>query len=91
MIDMGLVAYTVPEAGSTVLPQDVITIVVSLGLQVEVPSLIGYSYAEVETVLGQLNLIPTITGNTSKTVIAQFPEEGEFVDPSSLIEITIGD
>ena len=90
-IDMGLVAYTVPEAGSTVLPQDVITIVVSLGLQVEVPSLIGYSYAEVETVLGQLNLIPTITGNTSKTVIAQFPEEGEFVDPSSLIEITFGD
>ena len=85
---MGLVSYTIPEAGSIVSPQEIITIVISLGLQIEVPDLVGLSYAEVEEALGGLNLIPSVTGTTSGNVSSQFPEPGTLVDPDSLIEIT---
>jgi serine/threonine-protein kinase len=87
-IEMGLVAYTIPQAGSIVSPQEIITIVISLGLQIEVPDLIGLSYAEVEEALLELNLIPSVIGGTSGNVSEQVPEPGEFVDPDSLIEIT---
>ena len=87
-IEMGLVSYTIPEAGSIVSPQEIITIVISLGLQIEVPDLVGLSYAEVEEALGGLNLIPSVTGTTSGNVSSQFPEPGTLVDPDSLIEIT---
>ena len=66
----------------------IITIVISLGLQMEVPDLVGLSYAEVEEALGELNLIPSVLGSTSGNVSSQFPEAGELVDPDSLIEIT---
>ena len=87
-IEMGLVAYTIPEAGTLVSPQEIITVVVSLGLQIEVPDLIGLSYAEVEEVLSDLSLIPSVTGSTSGNVSEQFPSPGELIDPDSLIEIT---
>ena len=87
-IEMGLVAYTIPQAGSIVSPQEIITIVISLGLQIEVPDLIGLSYAEVEEALLELNLIPAVSGGASGNVSSQFPEPGELVDPDSLIEIT---
>ena len=87
-IEMGLVAYTIPEAGTIVSLQEIITIVISLGLQMEVPDLVGLSYAEVEEALGELNLIPSVLGSTSGNVSSQFPEAGELVDPDSLIEIT---
>ncbi len=87
-IEMGLVSYTIPEAGSIVSPQEIITIVISLGLQIEVPDLVGLSYAEVEEALGGLSLIPSVTGTTSGNVSSQFPEPGVLVDPDSLIEIT---
>lgn len=87
-IEMGLVAYTIPEAGTIVSLQEIITIVISLGLQMEVPNLVGLSYAEVEEALGELNLIPSVLGSTSGNVSSQFPEAGELVDPDSLIEIT---
>ena len=87
-IEMGLVAYTIPQAGSIVSPQEIITIVISLGLQIEVPDLIGLSYAEVEEALLELNLIPAVSGGASGNVSGQFPEPGELVDPDSLIEIT---
>ena len=54
----------------------------------EVPDLVGLSYAEVEEALGELNLIPSVLGSTSGNVSNQFPEAGELVDPDSLIEIT---
>ena len=85
---MGLVAYTIPEAGTLGSPQEIITVVVSLGLQIEVPDLIGLSYAEVEEVLSDLSLIPSVTGSTSGNVSEQFPSPGELIDPDSLIEIT---
>ena len=87
-IEMGLVSYTIPQAGSIVSPQEIITIVISLGLQIEVPDLIGLSYAEVEEALLELNLIPAVSGGASGNVSGQFPEPGELVDPDSLIEIT---
>jgi len=87
-IEKGLVAYTIPQAGSIVSPQEIITIVISLGLQIEVPDLIGLSYAEVEEALLELNLIPAVSGGASGNVSGQFPEPGELVDPDSLIEIT---
>ena len=87
-IEMGLVAYTIPQAGSIVSPQEIITIVISLGLQIEVPDLIGLSYAEVEEALLELNLIPAVSDGASGNVSGQFPEPGELVDPDSLIEIT---
>ena len=90
-IEMGLVAYTIPQAGSIVSPQEIITIVISLGLQIEVPDLVGLSYAEVEEALLELNLIPSVIGSTSGNVTKQVPEPGELVDPDSLIEITFED
>ena len=87
-IEMGLVSYTIPQAGSIVSPQEIITVVISLGLQIEVPNLIDLSYAEVEEVLLELNLIPSVSGGTSGKVSGQFPEPGELIDPDSLIEIT---
>lgn len=86
-IEMGLVAYTIPQAGSIVSPQEIISIVISLGLQIEIPDLIGLSYSEVEQALLELNLIPSVSGSTSGIVSVQFPESGELVDPNSLVEI----
>ena len=86
-IEMGLVAYTIPQAGSIVSPQEMISIVISLGLQIEVPDLIGLSYSEVEQALLELNLIPSVSSGTSGIVSVQFPESGELVDPNSLVEI----
>ena len=45
-VSVGLVSHTSPRAGELVTTDQVIQIIVSIGLKVEVPNLIGFTYQE---------------------------------------------
>ncbi|MFL2674435.1 MAG: PASTA domain-containing protein, partial [Candidatus Actinomarina sp.] len=87
-VNEGLVSHTTPGAGEIVTPEEVITIIVSLGLKAEVPNLIGYTYQEASNILQEIGLLPSASGDTGGRVSGQNPEEGSFLDPEGFVELS---
>ncbi len=89
-VDVGLVSHTVPSVGEIVPPSQIIQVIISLGLKIEVPSLIGLNYQEASSLLQEVGLLPSATGDTGGTVSEQSPIEGEFLDPEGFVELSFG-
>ena len=87
-VNEGLVSHTVPEVGEIVTPEEIITVIVSLGLKAEVPNLIGYTYQEASNILQEIGLLPSASGDTGGRVTRQNPEEGNFLDPEGFVELS---
>jgi len=90
-IEIGLVSGTLPEAGEIVTPDQLIQVVVSLGIRIEMPEVEGLNYEDAIKVLEELNLVATVVGDTSGKVRKQIPRKDEFVEPGQVIELTFGD
>ena len=87
-VNEGLVSHTIPGAGEIVTPEEIITVIVSLGLKAEVPNLIGYTYQEASNILQEIGLLPSASGDTGGRVSGQNPEEGSFLDPEGFVELS---
>ena len=90
-VEIGLVSGTIPIAGEIVTPDQLIQVVVSLGIRIEVPEVDGLTYEEAIQILDELGLVATVSGDTSKRVRQQIPRKGEFVEPGDIVELTFGD
>ena len=90
-VEIGLVSGTIPEAGEIVTPDQLIQVVVSLGIRIEMPEVDGLTYEDAIKILEELNLVPTIIGDTNGRVRQQIPRKGEFVEPGQVVELTFGD
>ena len=89
-VSVGLVSHTIPRAGEQVTIDQVIQVIVSIGLKVEVPNLIGFTYQEASNILQEIGLLPSASGDTGGRVSEQNPREGEFVDPEGFVELSFG-
>ena len=89
-VDVGLVSHTLPGQGEIVTLDQVIQVIVSLGLKVEVPNVIGLTYQEASNILQEVGLLPSASGDTGGRVSDQSPKEGEFLDPEGFVELTFG-
>ena len=89
-VSVGLVSHTIPRAGELVTIDQVIQVVVSIGLKVEVPNLIGFTYQEASNILQEIGLLPSASGDTGGRVSEQNPREGEFIDPEGFVELSFG-
>ncbi len=89
-VSVGLVSHTIPRAGELVTIDQVIQIIVSIGLKVEVPNLIGFTYQEASNILQEIGLLPSASGDTGGRVSEQNPREGEFIDPEGFVELSFG-
>ena len=87
-IEEGLVSGTIPEAGEIVTPDDIVTIIVSLGIKIEVPEVEGLTYQDAINKLEEVGLVATISGDTSGIVRKQLPRKGEFLEPEGVVELT---
>ena len=84
-VSVGLVSHTIPRAGELVTIDQVIQVIVSIGLKVEVPNLIGFTYQEASNILQEIGLLPSASGDTGGRVSEQNPREGEFIDPEGFV------
>ena len=89
-VSVGLVSHTIPRAGELVTVDQVIQVIVSIGLKVEVPNLIGLTYQEASNILQEIGLLPSASGDTGGRVSEQNPREGEFIDPEGFVELSFG-
>ena len=89
-VSVGLVSHTIPRAGELVTIDQVIQVIVSIGLKVEVPNLIGFTYQEASNILQEIGLLPSASGDTGGRVSEQNPGEGEFIDPEGFVELSFG-
>ena len=89
-VEIGLVSGTIPEAGEIVTPDELIQVIVSLGIKIEVPEVEGLVYEDAINILEELGLVATVTGDTNGVVRKQIPRKGEFVEPESVVELTFG-
>ena len=89
-VSVGLVSHTIPRAGEQVTIDQVIQVIVSIGLKVEVPNLIGFTYQEASNILQGIGLLPSASGDTGGRVSEQNPREGEFIDPEGFVELSFG-
>ncbi len=87
-IEEGLISGTLPEAGEIITPDDVVTIIVSLGIKIEVPEVEGLTYQDAIDKLEEAGLVATISGDTSGVVRKQLPRKGEFLEPEGVVELT---
>ena len=87
-IEEGLVSGTIPEVGEIVTPDDIITVIVSLGIKIEVPEVEGLTYQDAINKLEEVGLVATISGDTSGIVRKQLPRKGEFLEPEGVVELT---
>ena len=90
-VEVGLVSGTIPEAGEIVTPDQLIQVVVSLGIIIEMPEVDGLTYEDAINILEELNLIATVVGDTNGRVRKQIPRKGELVEPGQVVELTFGD
>ena len=90
-VSVGLVSHTTPEAGEVVTPDQIVTVVVSLGIKIEVPEVDGLNYQEALDVLEEAGLLATVVGDSSGRIVKQIPRKGEFVDPNTPVELTFED
>ena len=89
-VSVGFVSHTIPRAGELVTIDQVIQVIVSIGLKVEVPNLIGFTYQEASNILQEIGLLPSASGDTGGRVSEQNPREGEFIDPDGFVELSFG-
>ena len=89
-VSVGLVSHTIPRAGELVTLDQVIQVIVSIGLKVEVPNLIGFTYQEASNILQEIGLLPSASGDTGGRISEQNPREGEFLDPEGFVELSFG-
>jgi len=89
-VEIGLVSGTLPEAGEIVTPDQLIQVIVSLGIKIEVPEVEGMSYEDAIQTLEELNLVVTVDGDTNGLVRKQIPRKGEFLEPEGVVELTFG-
>jgi serine/threonine-protein kinase len=89
-VEIGLVSGTLPEVGEIVAPDQVIQVIVSLGIKIEVPEVEGLSYEDAVKVIEELNLVVTVNGETNGIVRKQIPRKGEFLEPEGVVELTFG-
>ena len=89
-VEIGLVSGTLPEVGEIVAPDQVIQVIVSLGIKIEVPEVEGLNYEDAIKVLEELNLVVTVNGDTNGIVRKQIPRKGEFLEPEGVVELTFG-
>ena len=89
-VEIGLVSGTLPEVGEIVAPAQVIQVIVSLGIKIEVPEVEGLNYEDAIKVLEELNLVVTVNGETNGIVRKQIPRKGEFLEPEGVVELTFG-
>ncbi len=89
-VSVGLVSHTIPRAGELVTIDQVIQVIVSIGLKVEVPNLIGFTYQEASNILQEIGLLPSASGDTGGRISEQNPREGEFIDPEGFVELSFG-
>ena len=89
-VERGLVSGTLPEVGEIVAPDQVIQVIVSLGIKIEVPEVEGLNYEDAIKVLEELNLVVTVNGETNGIVRKQIPRKGEFLEPEGVVELTFG-
>jgi len=89
-VEIGLVSGTLPEAGEIVTPDQLIQVIVSLGIKIEVPEVEGLSYEDAIQILEELNLVVTVDGDTNGLVRKQIPRKGEFLEPEGVVELTFG-
>ena len=87
-IEEGLISGTLPEAGEIVTPDEIITIIYSLGIAIEVPEVEGLNYQDAIDKLEEFGLVATINGDTNGIVRKQIPRKGEFIEPEGVIELT---
>ena len=87
-IEEGLVSGTIPEAGEVITPDDIVTVIVSLGIKIEVPEVEGLTYQDAINKLEEVGLVATISGDTNGIVRKQLPRKGEFLEPEGLVELT---
>ena len=87
-IEEGLVSGTLPKAGEVITPDDVVTIIVSLGIKIEVPEVEGLTYQDAIDKLEEAGLVATISGDTSGVVRKQLPRKGEFLEPEGVVELS---
>ena len=89
-VEIGLVSGTIPEAGEIVTPDELIQVIVSLGIKIEVPEVEGLGYEDAIKILEELGLVATVSGDTNGVVRKQIPRKGEFLEPESVVELTFG-
>ena len=89
-VEIGLVSGTIPEAGEIVTPDELIQVIVSLGIKIEVPEVEGLSYEDAINILEELGLVVTVSGDTNGVVRKQIPRKGEFLEPEGVVELTFG-
>ncbi len=89
-IEIGLVSGTLPEAGEIVTPDQLIQVIVSLGIRIEVPEVEGLNYEDAIIILEELGLVVTVSGDTNGLVRKQIPRKGEFLEPEGIVELTFG-
>ena len=87
-IEEGLVSGTLPEAGEIVTPEDIVTVIVSLGIKIEVPEVEGLSYQDAIDKLEEAGLVAAVSGDTNGVVRKQLPRKGEFLEPEGVVELT---
>jgi serine/threonine protein kinase len=89
-VEIGLVSGTIPEAGEIVTPDELIQVIVSLGIKIEVPEVEGLGYEDAINILEELGLVVTVSGDTNGVVRKQIPRKGEFLEPEGVVELTFG-
>ena len=89
-VEVGLVSGTIPEAGEIVTPDELIQVIVSLGIKIEVPEVEGLGYEGAINILEELGLVATVSGDTNGIVRKQMPRKGEFLEPEGVVELTFG-
>jgi serine/threonine protein kinase len=89
-VEIGLVSGTIPEAGEIVTPDELIQVIVSLGIKIEVPEVEGLDYEDAIDILEELGLVVTVSGDTNGVVRKQIPRKGEFLEPEGVVELTFG-
>ena len=89
-VEIGLVSGTLPEAGEIVTPDQLIQVIVSLGIKIQIPELEGLNYEDAIQILEELNLVVTVNGDTNGLVRKQIPRKGEFLEPEGVVELTFG-
>ena len=84
----GLISGTIPEAGEIITPDELITLIVSLGIKIEVPEVEGLNYQAAIDALEEAGLVATVSGDTNGLVRKQLPRKGEFLEPEGVVELT---
>ena len=89
-VEIGLVSGTIPEAGEIVTPDQLIQVIVSFGIRIEVPEVEGLAMKMQSIFLKNLTLVATVSGDTNGIVRKQIPRKGEFLEPECVVELTFG-